>query len=86
MLTCPTHKRTYASREAAEEALRYAQGRFHYRPGQGPVAVYRCDDCGFYHLTSKGTMNDSLASGLRDGSVQRQREANAWIDKLKRKK
>ena len=86
MKQCPTRKRTYDSAVQAEQALLELQGRKEFRAGAGPIATYRCDICGGYHLTSKGTVNPSLASQLRDGSIERLREANRWIDKLKDRK
>jgi len=49
------------------------------------VAVYRCDDCGYYHLTSQGPMNKTLERLIRDGKIQRQKEANQWTHKLKKR-
>jgi len=83
MKPCSSRKRTYDTAAQAEHALLELQGRSEFRAGDGPVGVYRCDICGGYHLTSKGSMNPTLASQLRDGSIQRQREVNRWIDKLK---
>ncbi|MGC3946979.1 MAG: hypothetical protein QM762_21095 [Chryseolinea sp.] len=85
MRTCSTGKRVYDSVVQAEQALVHLQSKQQFKNGEGPVGVYRCDDCGGYHLTSKGPANPFLASQLRDGSIDRQREANRWIDKLDRK-
>lgn len=46
---CPTNKRSYDTRTAAEEALAKAQLRI--RGGKIPIRVYQCD-CGFWHTTS----------------------------------
>jgi ABC-type ATPase with predicted acetyltransferase domain len=75
----------YSSQEVAEDALIEAWTRFEYAPNQGPVAVYKCEDCGQYHLTSKGTMNEKLSKALAAGKIQRQKEADRWLDKLKRR-
>jgi hypothetical protein len=71
--------------ENAVEALISARTKFDYRDGNGPVSVYRCDDCGFYHLTSQGPMNEELRKNLNDGSIDRQRRAEDWEQRLKRK-
>jgi hypothetical protein len=47
--------------------------------------VYRCDDCGLYHLTSKGPMNDRLAQYLSSSKLKLNKEANRWLDKFKNK-
>lgn len=68
--------------EIAEDALLEANAKFSH----GPIAVYRCDDCGYFHFTSQGQMNEKLASYLATGKMKRQKEANDWQDKLKRKR
>ena len=83
MVRCSTGKKVYASQELAEDALLEAWTRFKLRPDNGPVAVYKCEDCGYYHLTSKGTMNSKLAQHLADGKIQREQEANYWREKFK---
>src|SRR5690606_2000382 len=60
MTTCPTGKRAYLSEEIALEALIGAWVHYDRSRGDGPVAIYRCDDCGQYHLTSKGPMHETL--------------------------
>jgi hypothetical protein len=84
-LTCSTTKKIYLSESLAEDALIEARIQFDYPAGRGPVAVYRCEDCGYYHLTSQGLMNENLRKYLASGSVERQKEANRWLDKLKHK-
>ena len=70
----------------AEDALIEARAKYNYAPGSGPIAVYQCEDCGFYHLTSKGKMNETLSKQLATGKIDLQKEANRWLDKLKHKK
>jgi hypothetical protein len=83
MIKCSSGKKVYASQELAEEALLEAWTRYNLKPENGPVAVYKCEDCGYYHLTSKGPMSSNLAQHLADGKIQRQQEANYWQEKLK---
>jgi hypothetical protein len=73
------------SQEIAEEALIEARSNFEYGKGNGPVTVYRCEDCGYYHLTSSGAMNQRLAESIKSGKIQLQKEANKWIGKMKKK-
>jgi len=83
MKKCITGKRLYISKQLAEDALIEAHIHFDYRAGGGPVAVYHCDECGDYHLTSRGPMNERLAEQLADGTIQRQKEASQWQGKFK---
>ena len=75
----------YASRELAEDALIEARIRFNYPHGGGPVAVYKCDDCGYYHLTSQGVMNERLSTFIEEGKLKLHKEAGYWTDKLKKR-
>ncbi len=85
MIRCVSNKKVYLTEDIAEQALIEAHTQFEYTRGSGPVAVYRCDDCGYYHLTSQGQMNQTLERLLKDGKIQRQKEANQWVHKLKRR-
>jgi hypothetical protein len=85
MNRCISGKRTYGTYENAVEALITARTKFDYREGNGPVSVYRCDDCGFYHLSSKGPVNEDLKKSLNDGSIDRLKQAEQWEQRLKRK-
>lgn len=85
MKPCISHKKIYLTLPIAEEALIGAHTNFEYRHGTGPIAVYKCEDCGYYHLTSKGVMNERLKQYLEEGKVQRQKEADHWLSKLRKK-
>ncbi len=85
MAQCVSGKKMYVSQEVAEDVLIETRTKFEYAPDQGPVAVYKCEDCGQYHLTSKGIMNVKLSQALAEGKIQLQKEANKWLDKLKRR-
>lgn len=83
MSRCVSGKRMYESKQVAEDVLIEAWTRHDYTAGNGPVAVYQCEDCGNFHLTSKGPMNEALSAAIADGRIQRQKEANRWLDKFK---
>lgn len=85
-MNCATGKKIYTTEALAVEALIGAWTAYDYNTGQGPVAVYRCEDCGYYHLTSRGPMNGQLAELLASGRIRQQKEANDWLDKIKRKR
>ena len=75
----------YPTEAIAEEALISAWITYNYPRGNGPIGVYTCEDCGAYHLTSKGTMNKKLAEYLGTGEIQRNKDANAWLARMKQK-
>jgi hypothetical protein len=75
----------YPTREIAEDVLIEAQTKYQYARQGGPIAVYLCEDCGQFHLTSRGPMNERLARAFDDGAISRQKQANQWLDKLKKK-
>jgi hypothetical protein len=83
MKSCPSNKKMYPSLEIAEEALIEAHTRFEYGKGSGPIAIYQCDDCGQFHFTSQGTMNQKLKEYLASGKIKLLKEANQWMAKFK---
>ena len=83
MLTCGTGKKVYQTESLAEDALIDAHGRSQYA-GSGPVAVYRCEECGYYHFTSKGPMNKRLSEQIANGKIKLQQQANEWSKKWKK--
>jgi uncharacterized Zn finger protein len=85
MAHCITHKKCFPTLDVAEDVLIEAQTNYDYAPGSGPIAVYQCEDCGQFHLTSRGPMSVRLAQYLASGAIRRQKEANRWLTKLKRK-
>jgi hypothetical protein len=83
MKKCSTGKRLYVSEQLAENSLIEAHIHFEYKAGEGPKTVYKCDECGYYHLTSQGAMNARLSQLLTDGTIQKQKEAGRWNEKFK---
>lgn len=81
-MSCPTGKRQYSTQSLAEDALIESR-TLHGDEKSGPVSVYRCEDCGQWHLTSKGTMNARLAEYIKSGKLKLNQEANRWKDNLK---
>jgi len=84
MKPCPSQKKMYPTEDIAVDALLEARTHFDFKPNQGPVALYLCDDCGHYHLTSQGTMNPKLATYIKDGKLSRMKQASEWEKKLRR--
>lgn len=85
MQTCITGKRCYINLELAEEALVGAHIAYDYGKGGGPVNLYQCEDCGYYHFTSRGEMNERLKRMLHEGEIRRQKDANWWEERLRKK-
>jgi hypothetical protein len=81
--SCITKKIMYSSRELAEDALVELWMKNDYQPMQGPIAVYKCDDCGEFHHTSRPPMNEKLAKMLASDKMKIQKEANKWLEKFK---
>ena len=85
MIKCISHKKVFPTFEIAEDALIEARTNYNYGSQGGPVAVYQCEDCGQYHLTSKGVTNPKLERQMKEGKIDLQKEGNKWLDKIKRK-
>lgn len=85
MQNCPTGKRMFVTQAMAEDALIDSWSRNEYNEGQAPVAIYQCDDCGYFHFTSKGPMNEKLSQNIASGKIKLQREANKWESKWKKR-
>lgn len=85
LTSCPSNKKGFASNTLAEEALLEAHHRNYYKDHNGPVNIYECDDCGQFHLTSKGELNTRLKEMLASGRLNKIREANFWESKLKKR-
>ncbi len=83
-MKCISGKRAFLSEPLATDALFEAHIQFNYRAGTGPVAFYKCEDCGQYHLTSKGTMNAQLAEALANGTIKKLKAAAEWDEKFKK--
>lgn len=82
-MSCSTKKICFISREVAEEELMANRAKYNYSPGSGPVNIYKCNICEYYHFTSKGEMNPKLLSKDSKKKIDRESEANYWLNKLK---
>jgi hypothetical protein len=84
-MKCPSNKVVYYSKDLAEDALIDAWGRNNYSTNsRAPITLYQCDDCGNFHFTSQGEMNERLKEQIQSGKIKKQQEANYWMGKLKR--
>ncbi|WP_367914381.1 hypothetical protein [Leadbetterella sp. DM7] len=73
-------KRSYLSEELAVTALLEVRSRFETNSS---VTVYLCEDCGQWHLTSRGTIHPKLTALLQSGEITRRIEAGHWERKLR---
>jgi hypothetical protein len=85
MKTCITGKRPYPTQAIAEDALIEAHMQYDYGKSTGPVGVYLCEECGKFHLTSQGVMNERLAQLIKEGKIKLAREAGKWADKFRKR-
>ncbi len=81
MKNCVSGKKSYLTYAMAEAALLDAHIVYDYGRTTGPIAVYQCEDCGQYHLTSTGIMNEKLAQYKKDGTLEKLRMARQWEGK-----
>jgi hypothetical protein len=82
---CASGKRIFESESLAEDALIELWSKNEYSPSSAPQDVYRCEDCGNFHLTSRGPMNVKLQEAIASGKIKLNREANKWLGKINRK-
>ncbi|SNS69849.1 hypothetical protein SAMN05421640_0900 [Ekhidna lutea] len=80
---CISGKKCFESEELAEEALIQNHIRNNYRGGEGPVNVYQCDNCGYWHFTSKGDKSEKLRDPEVLEFIERERRAFDWERKLR---
>lgn len=75
---CVSGKRAYEKQEDAEDALI----RSRINSGEhGAKNIYLCDDCGHWHLTSKGPLSDLIDKYARE--IQRARTGEFWKDRFR---
>ncbi|MEL6558418.1 MAG: hypothetical protein AAFQ94_09555 [Bacteroidota bacterium] len=82
-MNCVTGKRSYYTKELAEEALIANRSRYHHGDDSGPINVYQCEHCNQWHFTSKGPKSELLESPDVKKNINLNREANYWERKLR---
>lgn len=75
----------FATAELAEDILIELWTKNEYADSSAPIAVYKCEDCGYYHLTSRGPINPRLSAFIASEKYKIMKEANRWLDKWKKK-
>jgi hypothetical protein len=80
---CISGKKVFTTQQMAEDVLLELWTKNNYTTQHSPIAVYRCDECGFYHLTSRAPMNEKLSTYLNSSKFKLDKEASKWTDKFK---
>ncbi len=75
-------KRSYTTENLAVDALIEARIRFEQNSS---CTVYMCEDCGNYHLTSRGELHPALKKMLDSGKIGQERRAFQWQQKVTKK-
>lgn len=83
--TCPSGKRLYLHEALAIDALVEANVQLPVGPNRGPVTIYQCDLCGYYHLTSQGQIHPQLEKLINEGTFAKMKRAAEWEKKLKKR-
>ena len=73
-------KRSYISENLALEALVGAKIAY---PNSNVKTVYKCNDCGDWHITSKGNLHPKIANLKDSKKMDKLVEAAYWEHKLK---
>lgn len=81
--SCSSGKRVFDTQELANEALINNHIVNDYKPNEGPLNVYQCDDCGLWHFTSKGSKSDLLDDQEVIERIKKERLATYWERQLK---
>jgi hypothetical protein len=82
---CSSGKRPFDSEELAKEALVDIRARNRWTDDQGPNGIYLCDSCGCYHFTSKSQEPEETLSEDLKKRIQREKQAQFWINKLNKR-
>ena len=78
-MKCSSGKYQYMSQDLAETALIDQHIYKGFLPHEGPQNVYECQNCGYWHLTSKAPeQNPRLTEMIDSGEMKRKQEASKW--------
>jgi hypothetical protein len=79
MIDCPSRKIIYYSEKEAKEFLIMLHVKYQ---NSSTRTFYTCDQCGYFHLTFLGEIDDTLKQAEQVGRIDQLREADYWIRKL----
>ncbi len=80
MNVCPSRKIIYYNEQEAKEALIKLHVKYQ---NSSTRTFYKCSQCGYFHLTSSGEIDDTLKQAQQTGRIDQLSEADYWIRKLR---
>ena len=83
MSGCSSGKRTFETESLAVEALIQNHIINNYRANEGPVNVYECPECGYWHFTSKSARHSLFDDPEIMKTIAREKQAHNWERGLK---
>jgi len=83
-MQCSSGKKGCFERESlALEALVQNHIMNDYSVDEGPINVYQCDECDYWHFTSREPKNAILEDPDTLKRIKKERRANYWERKLR---
>ena len=82
-MKCVSGKVVHYSEQSALEALVQNHIRFYHNDNAGPVNVYECRDCGYFHLTSSGSKHPLLDDPEVKKRIKLEKQSLHWESKLR---
>ena len=79
---CTTGKKCFDTKDQADQALINIHALGNFRAGSGPIAVYQCEDCNYWHFTSKGNKSSLLDDPEVKDHIKKTQQSRFWEDKL----
>ncbi|MEM7552444.1 MAG: hypothetical protein AAF363_22365 [Bacteroidota bacterium] len=83
-MKCVSGKIIHYTEKEALEALVQNHIRVYHNQNSGPVNIYECKDCNYFHLTSKGDRHEILDDPEVKKRIDLERQSIHWESKLRR--
>ncbi|MEQ9405011.1 MAG: hypothetical protein RIM99_15570 [Cyclobacteriaceae bacterium] len=77
-MKCVTGKNCFETEDLAIEALIQNHIKFRHREGAGPINVYECRDCRFWHFTSSGKVSYVFNDPEIVARIRREQKMSDW--------
>ncbi len=82
-MNCVTGKRCFVTESLGVEALIQNHIRNDYRKGEGPKNIYECQECGYWHFTSKGAEHEVFSDEEILKRIRTERQGFQWERKMR---
>lgn len=82
-MRCSSGKKCFELESLALEALVQNHIINEYPRDEGPINIYECEKCGYWHFTSKGLKHTHLEDPEIQDRIKKERQANYWERKLR---